>query len=136
MPALLVRSGGRPFAIPLDRVQSTVRLADHAVRSVAGRRMLVLGERVLPISGLGEAIGYPPAADPDHAVVVRSAETDVAFGVERLIGQRELVARALPSLVSEHAALSGGAVLADGEIALIVDCDVLTVPAPSPTIVA
>ncbi|MGH2943008.1 MAG: Hpt domain-containing protein [Solirubrobacteraceae bacterium] len=136
MSALLVESGGLPFAIPLDRVQRTVRLADHAVRSVAGRRMLVLGERVLPISDLGEAIGYPPAGGQDHAVVVRSGEADIAFGVEQLIGQRELVARALPSLVSERAALSGGAVLADGQIALIVDCDVLTVPPPSPTIVA
>jgi two-component system chemotaxis sensor kinase CheA len=48
-----------------------------------------------------------------------------------LIGQRELVARALPAAISARAALSGGAVLADGQIALIVDCDALTTtPAP------
>jgi two-component system chemotaxis sensor kinase CheA len=49
--------------------------------------------------------------------------------VELLIGQRELVARALPGAVSDRQALSGGAVLADGQIALIVDCDALTTPA-------
>ena len=96
MSALLVQSGGLPFAIPLERVQRTVRLDDHAVRSVAGRRMLVLGERVLPIRDLGEAIGHPPAPGQDHAVIVRSGERDVALGCELLIGQRELVARALP----------------------------------------
>jgi len=130
MSALLVQSGGLPFAIPLERVQRTVRLDDHAVRSVAGRRMLVLGERVLPIRDLGEAIGHPPAAGQDHAVIVRSGERDVALGCELLIGQRELVARALPAAVSERPALSGGAVLADGQIALIVDCDALTIAAP------
>ncbi len=131
MSALLVQSGGLPFAIPLDRVQRTIRLADHAVRSVAGRRMLVMGERVLPLCDLGEAVGHPPVPGQDHAVVVRAGEQDVALGVELLIGQRELVARALPSAVSERAALSGGAVLADGQIALIVDCDALTPQAPA-----
>jgi two-component system chemotaxis sensor kinase CheA len=131
MSALLVQSGGLPFAIPLDRVQRTIRLADHAVRSVAGRRMLVMGDRVLPLRDLGEAVGHPPVAGQDHAVVVRAGERDIALGVELLIGQRELVARALPAAVSERAALSGGAVLADGQIALIVDCDALTTEAPS-----
>ena len=131
MSALLVQSGGLPFAIPLDRVQRTIRLADHAVRSVAGRRMLVMGERVLPLRDLGEAVGHPPVAGQDHAVVVRAGERDIALGVELLVGQRELVARALPAAVSERAALSGGAVLADGQIALIVDCDALTTPEPA-----
>jgi two-component system chemotaxis sensor kinase CheA len=131
MSALLVQSGGLPFAIPLDRVQRTIRLADHAVRSVAGRRMLVMGERVLALRDLGEALGHPPTPGQDHAVVVRAGERDIALGVELLIGQRELVARALPSAVSDRAALSGGAVLADGQIALIVDCDALTTPAPA-----
>ena len=129
MSALLVQSGGMPFAIPLERVQRTVRLGDHAVRSVAGRRMLVLGERVLPISDLNAAVGYAPTPGQDHAVIVRSGEIDVALGCELLVGQRELVARALPAAVSERAALSGGAVLADGQIALIVDCDALTIAA-------
>lgn len=136
MSALLVQSGGLPFAIPLERVQRTVRLDDHAVRSVAGRRMLVLGERVLPIRDLGEAIGHPPEPGQDHAVIVRSGERDVALGCELLIGQRELVARALPAAVSERPALSGGAVLADGQIALIVDCDALTIAAPPQEIAA
>jgi two-component system chemotaxis sensor kinase CheA len=131
MSALLVQSGGLPFAIPLDRVQRTIRLADHAVRSVAGRRMVVMGDRVLALWDLGEAVGHPPTPGQDHAVIVRAGERDIAFGVELLVGQRELVARALPAAVSERAALSGGAVLADGQIALIVDCDALTTTAPS-----
>jgi two-component system chemotaxis sensor kinase CheA len=69
-------------------------------------------------------------------VIVRSANVDVALGCELLIGQRELVARALPAAVSERAALSGGAVLADGQIALIVDCDALTIAAPALEIAA
>jgi two-component system chemotaxis sensor kinase CheA len=131
MSALLVQSGGLPFAVPLDRVLRTIRLADHAVRSVAGRRMLVLGDRVLPLRDLGEAVGHPPAPGQGHAVVVRAADGDIALAVELLVGQRELVVRALPAGVSDRPVLSGGAVLADGQIALIIDCDALTTPVPA-----
>jgi two-component system chemotaxis sensor kinase CheA len=45
--------------------------------------------------------------------------------VSRLVGQRELVTRPLPPEVADGAALSGAAVMSDGQIALIVDCDAI-----------
>jgi chemotaxis protein histidine kinase CheA len=49
----------------------------------------------------------------------------MALAVDDLVGQRELVTRALPEVVSKGEPVSGGAALADGRIALIVDCDAL-----------
>jgi two-component system chemotaxis sensor kinase CheA len=125
MAALLVEAGGLPFAIPLDRVERTLRLADHTVRSVAGRRMLVQRDGVLPLLDAARTLGYSSAEEPNHAVIVRAADQRLALGVSRLIGQRELVTRPLPSEIGEGACLSGGAVLSNGEIALIVDCDAM-----------
>ena len=45
--------------------------------------------------------------------------------VNNLIGQQELVTRPLPPVIAGQAAVMGGAVLGDGHIALIVDCDQL-----------
>jgi two-component system chemotaxis sensor kinase CheA len=59
---------------------------------------------------------------------VRSGDTRIALAVEQLVGQRELVTRPLPPEVADSAAVSGGAVLSDGSIALIVDCDALSQP--------
>jgi two-component system chemotaxis sensor kinase CheA len=125
MAALLVEAGGLPFAIPLDRVERTLRLADHTVRSVAGRRMLVQRDGVLPLLDAARTLGYASEEEPSHAVIVRGADQRLALGVSRLIGQRELVTRPLPSEIGEGACLSGGAVLSNGEIALIVDCDAM-----------
>lgn len=130
MAALVVESGGRPFAIPLDRVEQTLRLADHAVRPVGGRDMLVLRDAVLPLLDLGAALGYRSLDRPASAVVVRTLDHRLALAVGALDGQRELVTRPLPTEL-QAAALSGGAVLSNGEIALIVDCDRLTAPARS-----
>ncbi|MDO8188209.1 chemotaxis protein CheA [Conexibacter sp. JD483] len=129
MAALLVEAEAVPFAIPLDRVERTLRLEDHAVRSVAGSRMLVLRDGVLPLIDAGEALAgriVPSGEAHDHAVIVRGRDRRLALAVGTLVGQRELVTRPLPPEVSDRAAVSGGAVLSNGEIALIVDCDALT----------
>lgn len=126
MSALLVEAGGLPFAIPLDRVEHTLSLADHTVRSVAGRQMLVQRESVLPLLDAASSLGHGPQGEAGRAVIVRSGEQRVALAVDELVGQRELVTRPLPPELAGQAAVSGGAVLANGQIALIVDCDALT----------
>jgi len=125
VPALLVESHATPFAIPLGRVERTVNVAEQTVRSVLGRRTLVLNDGVLPLIDLAEALGYDPAPDAGYVVIVRGAERRLALALERLVGQRELVTRPLPAEVGDASSLSGGAVLSNGEIALIVDCDAL-----------
>jgi two-component system chemotaxis sensor kinase CheA len=125
MAALIVEADGRPFAIPLDRIERTVRLRDQAVRSVAGRRMLVLSDGVLPIVDASERFGGPQTPEADYAVVVRGGNERLAVVVTKLVGQHELVTRPLPPEVAEGSSLSGAAVLSDGQIALIVDCDAI-----------
>lgn len=131
MAALIVEADGRPFAIPLDRIERTVRLRDQAVRSVAGQRMLVLSDGVLPIVDASVRFGGPEMPEADYAVVVRGGNERMAVVVTKLIGQHELVTRPLPPEVAEGAALSGAAVLSDGQIALIIDCDAVA-DAPLP----
>jgi two-component system chemotaxis sensor kinase CheA len=126
MSTLLVEAAGRPFAIPLDRVERTLRIADHVVRSVAGRSMLVERDNVFALVEAATAFGHTAAAPATHAVLVRSGDQRLALAVEQLVGQRELVTRPLPAEVAGSAGVSGGAVLSDGSIALIVDCDALS----------
>jgi two-component system, chemotaxis family, sensor kinase CheA len=125
MPALLVETGAVPFAIPLERVERTVNLAEQTVRSVTGKRMLVLSDGVLPLIDLSEALGHESSPDASFVVIARGAERRLALVVEQLVGQRELVTRPLPAEAGSQTCLSGGAVLSDGTISLIVDCDAL-----------
>jgi two-component system, chemotaxis family, sensor kinase CheA len=80
---------------------------------------------VLPIVDAAERFGGSPAPEAEYAVVVRGATGSLAVTVTTLFGQRELVTRPLPPEVAENSALSGAAVMSDGQIALIVDCDAL-----------
>src|SRR5581483_5308193 len=123
LSALVVESRGLPFGIQLDRVERTLNLDDYPVRSVAGKRMLVLRDGVLPILDLASTLGHGSADHAGHAVVVRGLDQRLALAVEQLVGQRELVTRPLPKEMGGGTSFSGGAVLSNGEIALIVDCD-------------
>lgn len=123
--ALQVDIAGAPFALPIDRVERTLRLSDHAVRSIAGRRVLSLEDGVLPLLEGAQTFGRKPTGVHDLIVIVRGHDKRIGLTVDELVGQRELVTRPLPPIVSEGQPVSGGAVLADGQIALIVDCDAL-----------
>ncbi len=123
--ALQVDVAGAPFAIPIDRVERTLRLGEHAVRQIAGRRVLALEDGVIPLLEGGTTFGRGTGGQHDLVVIVRGDDKRIGLTVDELVGQRELVTRPLPQIVSEGQPISGGAVLADGQIALIVDCDAL-----------
>jgi two-component system chemotaxis sensor kinase CheA len=129
MSALLVESSGLPYAVQLDRVERTLKLSDYPVRSVAGKRMLVLRDGVLPIIDLAETVGHGCSDSATHAVVVRGLDQRLALSVDQLVGQRELVTRPLPQEMGSGAMFSGGAVLSNGAIALILDCDAIATQA-------
>jgi two-component system chemotaxis sensor kinase CheA len=64
-------------------------------------------------------------SEHEFIVIIRTQDRRFALAVDDLVGQRELVTRPLPAIVSDGEPVSGGAALADGRIALIVDCDAL-----------
>jgi len=123
--ALQVDVAGAPFAIPLDRIERTLRLSEQTVRSVVGRPMLVLEDGVLPLLDGSWVFGGEATGRHEFVVIIRTQDRRLALAVDDLVGQRELVTRPLPEIVSDGQPVSGGAALADGRIALIVDCDAL-----------
>lgn len=150
MPALVVGTDGDQdgsrYAIPLDRIERIVGLDDCPVRTMAGAEVLLVADGTLPLLHAADAFGERPAAPggtdatggpatanggatSTHAVIVRAGDHRVALGVVRLVGQRELVTRPLPPDLATRAAVSGAAVLSEGGIALIVDCDALAAAA-------
>jgi two-component system, chemotaxis family, sensor kinase CheA len=123
--ALQVDVSGEQFAIPLDRIERTLRLSQQTVRSVAGKPMLVLEDGVLPLHDGAHVFRREVVYDHEFVVIIRTQDRRLALAVDDLVGQRELVTRPLPEIVSDGEPVSGGAALADGRIALIVDCDAL-----------
>ncbi|MGY2873550.1 two-component system, chemotaxis family, sensor kinase CheA [Marmoricola sp. URHA0025 HA25] len=119
---LLVEAGGQRFALPFHRVLLT---RDHESSDVAhaeGREMVWFDGQPLPVGTLAEAIGLPQDRGPSGPVVVLSdTSRRHAFTVDRLIGQRDVVVKALGSMLPHLPEIAGASVEADGSILVVLD---------------
>jgi two-component system, chemotaxis family, sensor kinase CheA len=121
--ALLVEAGGRTFAVATTQVMGLRRLMPAEVRNVGGREMLAAIHGLLPLVSLAEALGLPaPRRDRGQGgfvVLVEAGTSRVAFVVDELLAQQDLVVTGLGRRVRRVPNVAGCALLEDGGIALI-----------------
>jgi two-component system chemotaxis sensor kinase CheA len=121
--ALLVESAGRTFAMATTQVLGLRRLSPHEVRNVGGRQMLAVNEGMLPLLSLAGALGLaPPRRDRGQGgfvVLVDAGTSRVAFVVDELLAEQDLVVTALGRRLRRVPHVAGCALLEDGDIALI-----------------
>ncbi len=87
--------------------------------------MLLRGEPI-PVVRLHQLLGRAGAAtDPTQAllVVVDAGHRPLALLVDELLGQQQVVAKTLGARVKRVPGISGGAILGDGSVGLILDPD-------------
>ena len=126
LPALVVRAGGDSYALQLDRVDRTFKLEEVTLTTTVGQPVVIFDEGAMPVVNLAESFNRESAfGTPQFMVTVRSADRQLALVVDEMVGRRELVTRPVPERIRRDSPVSGGAVLASGEIAFIVDCEEL-----------
>ncbi|MDQ3557541.1 MAG: chemotaxis protein CheA [Gemmatimonadota bacterium] len=124
--ALLVRSGGESYALPLTHVAEVVELPTDAIRRVGGRAVVVLRDETVPLLDLAEQLGSAPASAPQTTVVVLElGGQPVGLRVDGVVGQREIVVKQFDATVCTLRCFSGASILADGRPALILDVGAL-----------
>jgi two-component system, chemotaxis family, sensor kinase CheA len=121
--SLMVEVAGQTFAIPLSGVLESIRIDGDEIHEVSAREVIRLRDRLLPISRLDRQFGLArqSGGESEYVVVVGSGEKQGGLVVDRLVGQQEVVIKALDDYLGELPGLAGGAVLGDGRIALILD---------------
>lgn len=126
LPALVVRAAGDSYALQLDRVDRTFKLEEVTLATTVGQPVVIFDEGAMPVVNLAESFNRESAiGTPQFMVTVRSADRQLALVVDEMVGRRELVTRPVPERIRRDSPVSGGAVLASGEIAFIVDCEEL-----------
>ncbi|NOZ07122.1 MAG: chemotaxis protein CheA [Chloroflexi bacterium] len=124
VPSLLVSLAEKTYAVPLSSVTETLRIRKEEIKTIRGRENIQLRGHVLPLLRLGDFFGFARnghGRDKLFVVAVRWGEMEVGFVVDSLVGQQEMVIKSLGDLMGDIRGLSGGGILGDGSIALIVD---------------
>jgi two-component system chemotaxis sensor kinase CheA len=122
---MVVRVGAERYIIPTLSVLISIRPEPSQLSTVLGRGQLLSHQgREIPLFRLDEVFHIGGAEkDPTKAlaVVVEDDGRHVVLLVDELLGQQQIVIKSLGESVRGITGISGGAIMPDGKVGLILD---------------
>jgi two-component system chemotaxis sensor kinase CheA len=124
---LLFRVSGRLFAVPLSSVVEITRIGEHEIHRVDQKEVLRLRDQVLTLVRLNKLSRIHAVENIEEkkkksfVVVIGQAEKRFGLVVDSLVGEEELVIKALPGEIVSSDLVSGASILGDGTVVLILN---------------
>ena len=121
--ALLFRVGRRLYAVPITSVVEITRIADEEIHRVDEHEVFQLREQVLTLVRLERLESKSPTARTKRVFVIVIGAGNRKFGlvVDSLMGEEELVIKALEDRLVTSPLVSGASILGDGTVVLILN---------------
>ncbi|MGE4295248.1 MAG: chemotaxis protein CheA [Campylobacterales bacterium] len=124
---MLVKSAGETFIIPTLSIVESFRPAKEIVHSAQGKGEFVnLRNELLPVVRLNRILSLSeemPPIDESTLVCAENEKGRFAVLVDELLGRQQVVIKPLGSALTRLKEISGGAVMGNGEIALIINVE-------------
>ncbi len=117
--ALLFRVSERLYAVPLGNVLEILRAQEGDLHSVEGQEVLKIREEVVPLIRLSRMHGVSQPQAKLFVVVVSLGDRKCGLVVDRLVGEQELVIKALDETMIASEMVSGASILGDGRVVLV-----------------
>ncbi len=121
---LLVQAGDDVFGLPLARISGVVEASPEELASSDSSKVLHFGAGVVPVYELSALVGAEAVAAPKGPmpyVVVEVDDGRVALAVQRLLGQEEVVLKALVRPLDLVPGLAGVTILGSGRPVFVLD---------------
>jgi two-component system, chemotaxis family, sensor kinase CheA len=144
---LMLEVAGRTFCMPLASVEEAIVFDDSMIKTFEGREVMTQRGATLPIVRLAKLFqleGWrpgvwinesaptpkPPEVRPgrkakSYCVVATVAERRVGFIVDKLVGQQDIVIKALGKSLKKARGLAGATELGDQRVGLVLDAAAL-----------
>ncbi len=121
----IVRIGSVRYIIPIVNIESCLRPSQDQISTVQGHaEMVCVQNSLIPMIRLYKMFGVKPDSEiPSESslVVVEEDEKRGCLMVDELLGQQQVVIKSLGDGIGKVRGVSGGAIMGDGKISLIVD---------------
>ena len=122
---LIVQVGPQRYILPLTSTEQSLRPTAQQISTVHGRgEMINVRGALLPLFRLHRLFNVVPRTeDPTQVLVVVVQDNQRRCGllVDDLLGQQQVVIKSLGDAVGKTKGVSGGAILGDGNVSLILD---------------
>ncbi|MEX2214638.1 MAG: response regulator [Phycisphaeraceae bacterium] len=122
---LLVTCAQQTLALPVEAIQSLVKVRRADIGMIEGRHTLEVDGEPVPLTSLAQLLqieerGVSVNGDSFFAVVLRSNSASVAAAVDTIVAEREMVVKNLDAVAARVSHFSGGVLLETGDVALMV----------------
>ena len=122
---MLAKVGNQRYILPTVNIDMSFRPEAEALSTVAGRGEIVIFQgKIMPIFRLHRLFYIRGAVeDPDQGlrVIIGDGNQRCALLVDELVEQQQVVAKSLGAGIGKVQGISGGAILGDGRVGLILD---------------
>jgi len=127
--ALMVVVGGEKYAISLGSIQTIEDIAPSEIKLVQNKEVIHLRGNVIPLVRLDKELDCVSSKSPEEnmiVIIVKKGDKTAGFVVDGLLGQQEIVIKSMGKYIDNKCKMiSGATILGDGEVALILDANVL-----------
>jgi two-component system chemotaxis sensor kinase CheA len=120
--ALIVSASGQTFALPMPGVREIIEVAPGAITTIELGELIPYRTGALPLVRLARRLGLEGRREEQmFALIVGAGQEAVGIAVQRIVGKREIVVRALGDPLLQVDGLAGATELGDGRPIFILD---------------
>ena len=126
--ALMVEIRDEKYAIALGSISNIEDIPVKDIKYVEAQEVIHLRGKVIPLIRMDQVLDIEPKEEEPESltvVIVQKGENLAGLVVDNLIGQQEIVIKSLGKYLNNNKIISGATILGDGEVALILDVNVL-----------
>jgi two-component system, chemotaxis family, sensor kinase CheA len=123
---ILLSIGNEDYAVPSNMVVRMEKMPRSAVFAAEGRDMIHINERPMPLVSLGALLDVPSIqseSDRLAVLVLRAADRAIAFEVDDLYSEQELVLKSIGPEIARARYVAGAALLGSGDVMIVLDAN-------------
>ena len=120
---LLVRVGAQVYSIPITSVIESQRVRKEEINTIDNYEVMNVRDEVISVLRLSRLFHIKSANTSEYCfvVIVGTQEKKIGVMVDSLIGEEDVVIKALRDQFTNSPGIAGASILGDGSVSLIID---------------
>lgn len=121
--SLMVKTSGNIYAVPLAPIEETMVINSKDIKEIAGQKVTIVRDRVYPLFELSEILTGSANGHRGerYILIISSGDRRFCIAVDELLGQEEVVIKAIDGKYTDSSYVLGATITGDGKVVLIID---------------
>ncbi len=127
---ILVQCASEQYVLPIEGIREMVKIQPDQIRGYGNLAMTSIRGAICPVYSLATLLGHAAPRDEEctqahatevNAAIVSTHRGNIAFVVDRLIAEIDVIVKPLSAGLDKLQVFQGATILGDGRVALIID---------------